>query len=102
MELWRQFTSALGPIDLLLSARAPTPEPPSELSPLRADRPPNRDHLKPRSKGHALNGNRALACCLCNADKGSKSLGQWLTHLSRAGDPRVDHVAAFIERGPAL
>ena len=62
------------------------------------DRPPSRDHIKPRSKGHALAGNLALVCCRCNTDKGSLSLGQWLTRLARAGDPRADHVAAFIER----
>ena len=62
------------------------------------DRPPSRDHIKPRSKGHALAGNLAVVCCRCNTDKGSLSLGQWLTRLSRAGDPRADHVAAFIER----
>ena len=50
------------------------------------DRPPSRDHIKPRSKGHTLDGNRALVCCRCNADKGSLLLGQWLTRLSRAGD----------------
>ena len=50
------------------------------------DRPPSRDHIKPRSKGHALAGNLALVCCRCNTDKGSLSLGQWLTRLSRAGD----------------
>jgi hypothetical protein len=33
--------------------------------------------------------------------KGSLSLGQWLTRLSRAGDARADHVAAFIERALA-
>jgi 5-methylcytosine-specific restriction endonuclease McrA len=62
------------------------------------DRPPSRDHIKPRSKGRALAGNLALLCCRCNTDKGSLSLGQWLTRLSRVGDARVDHVAAFIER----
>ena len=44
---------------------------------------------------------RAPVCCRCNTDKGSLSLGQWLTRLSRAGDPRADHVAAFVERGLA-
>jgi 5-methylcytosine-specific restriction endonuclease McrA len=62
------------------------------------DRPPSRDHIKPRSKGHALPGNLALVCCRCNTDKGSRTLGQWLTRLSRACDPRADHVAAFVER----
>ena len=59
-------------------------------------RPPSRDHIKPRSKGHPLDRNRALVCCRCNADKGSLSLGHWLTRLSRAGDPRADHVEAFM------
>jgi hypothetical protein len=61
------------------------------------DRAPSRDHIKPRSKGYTLEGNRALVCCRCNTDKGSLSLGQWLTRLSRAGDPRADHVAAFLQ-----
>jgi 5-methylcytosine-specific restriction endonuclease McrA len=62
------------------------------------DRPPSRDHIKPRSKGYSLDGNRALVCQRCNHDKGSRTLGQWLTRLSRTGDARADHVAAFIER----
>jgi hypothetical protein len=45
---------------------------------------------------------RALVCCRCNTDKGSLSLGRWHTRLSRAGDACADHVAAFIERGPAI
>jgi 5-methylcytosine-specific restriction endonuclease McrA len=65
------------------------------------DRPPSRDHIKPRSKGYPLAVNFALVCCRCNTEKGSLSLGQWLTRLSQAGDARADHVAAFIERGPA-
>ena len=60
------------------------------------DRPPSRDHIKPRSKGQALAGNLALVCCRCNHDKGSRTLGQWLTRLSRAGDPCADHVEAFM------
>jgi hypothetical protein len=60
------------------------------------DRPPSRDHIKPRSKGYPLAGNLALVCCRCNHDKGSLSLGQWLTRLSRASDARADHVAAFM------
>ena len=67
------------------------------------DRAPSRDHIKPRSKGYTLDeGNRALACFPCSRDKGSLSLGQWLTRLSRAGDPRADHVAASIDRGRAF
>jgi hypothetical protein len=66
------------------------------------DRPPSRNHIKRRSKGHVLDGNLALVCCRCNADKGSLSLRHWLTRLSRAGDPRANHVAAFIERGPSI
>ena len=64
------------------------------------DRPPSRDHIKPRSKGYSLDGNRALVCFPCNRDKSSLSLGQWHTRLPRAGDARAHHVAAFIERGP--
>jgi hypothetical protein len=33
-------------------------------------------------------------------DKGSLSLGQWLTRLVRSGDPRADHVAEFIKGSP--
>jgi 5-methylcytosine-specific restriction endonuclease McrA len=62
------------------------------------DRPPSRDHIKFRSKGYPLAGNLAVVCCRCNTDKGSLSLGQWLTRLVRSVDPRADHVAAFIER----
>jgi 5-methylcytosine-specific restriction endonuclease McrA len=65
------------------------------------DRPPSRDHIRPRSKGYSLDGNRALVCQQCNTDKGSLSLGQWLTRLSRAGDPRADHVAEFIKGVPS-
>ena len=54
------------------------------------------DHIKPRSKGHALAGNLALVCCRCNHDKGSLSLGQWLTRLVRAGDARADRIEAFM------
>ena len=61
------------------------------------DRPPSRDHIKPRSKGYTLDGNLALVCCRCNSDKGSRTLAQWLTRLTRAGDPRADHVAAFLQ-----
>jgi 5-methylcytosine-specific restriction endonuclease McrA len=64
------------------------------------DRPPSRDHIKPRSKGYSLDGNVALVCCRCNHDKSSLSLGQWLTRLVRSGDPRADHVAEFIKGGP--
>jgi hypothetical protein len=60
------------------------------------DRPPSRDHIKPRSKGNALAGNLALVCCRCNTDKGSRTLGQWLTRLSRAGDARAAHVETFM------
>jgi hypothetical protein len=35
------------------------------------DRPPSRDHIKPRSKGYRLAGKLALVCCRCNTDKGS-------------------------------
>jgi 5-methylcytosine-specific restriction endonuclease McrA len=43
------------------------------------NRPPSRDHIKSRSKGHTLDeGNRALVCCRCNHDKGSRSLGSGL------------------------
>jgi hypothetical protein len=41
--------------------------------------------------------NRKKTSRRCLTDKGFLSLGQWLTRLSRAGDARADHVAAFIE-----
>ena len=44
---------------------------------------------------------RALApwSAACATPTRALSLGQWLTRLARAGDPRAHHVAAFIERG---
>ena len=38
------------------------------------DRPPSRDHIKPRSKGHALAGNLAVVCCGCNT---TRALYRW-------------------------
>jgi 5-methylcytosine-specific restriction endonuclease McrA len=64
---------------------------------MQIPRPPSRDHIKPRSKGYSLDGNRALVCQRCNHDKGSRTLGQWLTRLMRDGDPRADHVATFLQ-----
>jgi hypothetical protein len=66
------------------------------------DRPPSRDHIRPRSKGYGLDGNLALVCCRCNIDKGSLSLGQWLTRLSRAGDARAGHVLRSLSVGRPL
>ncbi len=51
---------------------------------------PTRDHIRPRSKGGALEGgNKAFACQRCNTDKGSRSLASWLYRLASAGDPRA-------------
>lgn len=62
-------------------------------------RHPSRDHIRPRSRGHALvPENRAVVCRTCNTDKGSLSLGQWLNRLRRAADPRADYVADFMRR----
>ena len=63
-------------------------------------RPPTRDHIEPRVRGFTLAdpSNRALVCDPCNQDKGARSLTAWLETLRTAGDPRAEHVAAFIER----
>jgi 5-methylcytosine-specific restriction endonuclease McrA len=61
------------------------------------DRFPTRDHIKPRSKGHRLTAdNRAIICARCNKAKGSLSLQRFANRLARTGDPRAEHVAAFI------
>jgi HNH endonuclease len=66
------------------------------------ERPPSRDHIKPRSKGHTLDeGNRALVCCRCNHDKGSLSLGH-LRACHERGMLAPIMRAAFIERGTGL
>lgn len=62
-------------------------------------RHPSRDHIRPRSRGHALGAdNQAVVCRTCNTDKGSLSLGRWLNRLRRAADPRAGHVADFMRR----
>ena len=86
------------PHSALLLAAIGTPCPYCGQTMQIPDRPPSRDHIKPRSKGYRLDGNRTLVCCRCNHDKGSLSLGQWLTRLTRAEDARADHVSAFIAR----
>ena len=62
------------------------------------DRWPTRDHIKPRSKGNRLAGNRAIVCAPCNKAKGSLSLQRFANRLARAGDPRAAQVEAFILR----
>jgi len=62
------------------------------------DREPSRDHIKPRSRRHCFRGNQAIVCCQCNQAKGSLSLRRWLNRLRAAGDPRGEHVAAFLAR----
>lgn len=60
-------------------------------------RHPSRDHIRPRSRGHALSAdNQAVVCRTCNTDKGSLSLGRWLNRLRRAADPRAEYVAEFM------
>jgi len=60
-------------------------------------RRPSRDHIRPRSKGFALNPeNQAIVCQPCNEDKGSRSLASFLFRLRRAADPRAPFVAAFL------
>lgn len=51
-----------------------------------------------RSRKHHFRGNQAIVCSLCNQAKGSLSLGRWLYRLRAAGDPRAEHVAAFVGR----
>ena len=60
------------------------------------NREPSRDHIKPRSRRHRLRDNQAIVCCQCNQARGSLSLGRWLNRLKTAGDPRAEHVAAFV------
>jgi 5-methylcytosine-specific restriction endonuclease McrA len=62
------------------------------------DRWPTRDHIKPRSKGHRLAGNRAIVCAPCNTAKGSLSLERFANRLARGGDPRASLVDAFMQR----
>ncbi|WP_295142773.1 HNH endonuclease [uncultured Reyranella sp.] len=62
-------------------------------------RHPSRDHIRPRSRGHALTAdNQAVVCRTCNTDKGSLSLGRWLNRLRRAADPRAGNVADFMRQ----
>ena len=65
---------------------------------------PTRDHIRPRSKGGALEGgNKAFACQRCNTDKGSRSLASWLYRLASAGDPRAAIIeASFPTRASGL
>jgi hypothetical protein len=63
------------------------------------DRP--RPAAQPRPHQTAIEGlqprrQRRAGLLRCNTDKGSLSLGQWLTRLSRAGDARADHVEMFM------
>ena len=44
---------------------------------------------------------RALVCCRCNTDKGSIAGPMAYAPVITSWDARADHVAAFIERGPA-
>jgi hypothetical protein len=63
------------------------------------DRPPTRDHIKPRSKGHALDGNRpGLLPLQCR--QGFIVAGA-LAYAALTGWRLANHVAAFVERGPA-
>jgi 5-methylcytosine-specific restriction endonuclease McrA len=68
---------------------------------MTGNRPPSRDHIRPRSKGFTLAdpANRAIVCQPCNTDKGSRSLASFLFRLRRAVDPRAVFVAAFLEYG---
>src|ERR1700722_617904 len=42
------------------------------------DRPPSRDHIKPRSKGYALFGNLSLVCCAATP---TRALYRWANGL---------------------
>lgn len=64
------------------------------------DRPPTRDHVEPRCRGHTLEDNCAIVCMPCNVDKGDASIGDFLAGLCRAGDARKAALVAFVvERG---
>jgi 5-methylcytosine-specific restriction endonuclease McrA len=65
--------------------------------PMTAERPPTRDHIRPRSKGgtFADPANRAIVCQPCNGDKGSRSLASFIFRLRRANDARAALVEGF-------
>lgn len=67
-------------------------------------RPPSRDHIRARSKGHTFEapGNQAIVCTGCNGDKGSMSLARWLQRLEATDDKRAAYVQTFIRRRAAL
>ena len=62
------------------------------------DRPPTRDHIKPRSKGFTLADarNRMVVCQPCNKAKGSLSLERFRNRLARVGDPRARRIEALM------
>lgn len=62
------------------------------------DKPPTRDHVKPRAKGgtFADQRNRLLVCSPCNHAKGKRTLQQWLRVLVAASDPRAARVGALL------
>jgi hypothetical protein len=65
-------------------------------------RVPTRDHVIPRLQRRAGEQlprgvtNIVIVCRLCNADKGSRSLLNWLIQLENNGDPRVPIVRDFL------
>lgn len=64
---------------------------------LRGRSQPTREHLTPRSHGGRLVGkNRAVVCFQCNNDKGSMTLDVFVAWLYERGDPRLEHVRAFM------
>lgn len=64
-----------------------------------SDRPPTRDHVKPRSAGGTLEGeNRLVVCGPCNNDKADLTLDEWIEDLTKRGDIRASVVRAAVMR----
>lgn len=59
---------------------------------------PTLEHILAISRGGGDDpSNRIFACNRCNHNKAAWLLTEWLALLRRTGDPRADHVEAFIK-----
>ncbi len=59
---------------------------------------PSRDHIVPRGRGGPnTSANLTIACTRCNHNKGDKTLLEWQFELALKNDPRMAHVAAFLQ-----
>ena len=65
---------------------------------LPPERFPSVEHLRPVAKGGAPRdrANAIIACARCNNDKGNWTLPAFLAALEAEGDPRAEHVRAFM------